>query len=138
MKIAIPKCRQRIAPLFEVANSFVFFDTDSSGAGKTKRLPTWRAEGISIDEKCRKLSADGVQVLLCGALSKAWERYLTELGIEVHSFLLGNIDDILNTFQHEGAEGMHRLAMPGRRRHRRGNGERSCCGDFCIFSTNKE
>ena len=138
MKIAIPKYRQRIAPLFEVANCFVFFDTENQDAEESKQLPGWRAEGIPIDEKCQKLSADGVHVLLCGALSMAWERYLTELGINVYSFLIGNIDDILNTFQHEGPMGMHRLAMPGRRRHKRGNGNCSCCGDFCFFSANKE
>ena len=143
MKIAIPKCRQRIAPLFEVANRFLIVDTDHSPSGRTKSLPVWRADDVPIDEKCQKLSADGVQVLLCGALSKAWERYLTELGIEVHSFLLGDIDDILDTFKREGADGMHRLAMPGRPRYwggsgRRANREHPCCGNFCIFSANKE
>lgn len=133
MRIAIPKCRQRIAPLFEVANRFVFFDTDSTGAGKIRSLPTWSAEGIPIAETCQKLSAEGVQVLLCGALSNAWERYLTDLGIEVHSLLLGNIDDILNTFQHEGLVGMHRLAMPGRGRYWHENRGRTCCDNLCIF-----
>lgn len=142
MKIAIPKCRRRIAPLFEVAERFLIVDLQASPRGGATPLRIWRADDLLIDEKCRELHAQGVQVLLCGALSKAWESYLIELSIEVHSFLLGNIDEILATFQREGAPGMYRLAMPGRLRHRggqgRANGERPGCGNFCIFSADKE
>lgn len=142
MKIAIPKCRRRIAPLFEVAERFLIVDLNRSLIGYTNPLRTWRADDLLIDEKCRALRAEGVQVLLCGALSKTWERYLVELGIEVHSFLLGNVDDTLAIFLREGAAGMYHLAMPGRLRHRgrqgRANGERPGCGNFCIFSADKE
>ena len=142
MKVAIPKSRRRIAPLFEVAERFLIVDLDRSPTGHARPWRIWRTGDLLIDEKCRALRAEGVEVLLCGALSKAWERYLIELGIEVHPFLLGNIDDILATFEQEGAAGMYRQTMPGRLRHRgvqgRANGERHCCGNLCIFSTYKE
>ena len=142
MKVAIPKSRRRIAPLFEVAERFLIVDLDRSPTGHARPWRIWHAGDLLIDEKCRALCAEGVEVLLCGALSKAWERYLVELGIEVHPFLLGNIDEIIPTFEREGVAGMYRQAMPGRLRHRggqgRANGERPCCGNFCNFPTYKE
>jgi predicted Fe-Mo cluster-binding NifX family protein len=48
MKIAIPLCRQRIAPLFESAETFMLVS-----AGKADSAPTIReARRLRIDEKC--------------------------------------------------------------------------------------
>lgn len=142
MKIAIPRCRRRMAPLFETARSFVLFDTDEPKPGRTQRRLLCLPDELAIDDKCRILHDEGVHVLLCGALSKASECHLVEYGIEVHSFLLGDIDEVVKRFRQSDAEGLLRLTMPGRRRYRGGPGHARnsspCNGGACLRSTNKE
>lgn len=122
MKIAIPLCRGRIAPLFEVAESFLLINAlapDNSGAMS-------HAPSSTATEKCSWLAEHGVTILLCGALSGSLEHFLRQLGIEVHAFLAGDVHDLLESFLLEGHSGLARYAMPGRRawfpgqnRHRR-------------------
>lgn len=114
MKIAIPLCRHRIAPLFEAAETFVLLDSDKSDCSPN----TKEFRQTAIGDKCRQLLAEDVAILLCGAISRHWQHQLETLGIEVHAFLAGEIREIAQTFGKEGPAGLSRFAMPGRREHR--------------------
>ena len=90
------------------------------------------ARCLRVDEKCQQLLSEKTRVLLCGALSRQWQAYLQQLGIEVHAFLAGNVEEILRTYLQDGADGLGQYAMPGckgnrggrrRRLGRRNNGE---------------
>ena len=120
MKIAIPLCRQRIAPLFEVAETFVLINPGDSDSEpticETRRLLT--------GDKCRQLHAEGTRILLCGALSRRWQDYLHQQGIEVHAFLAGDTQEVLHAYLQDGARGLERYAMPGRKENRGGRQQR--------------
>ena len=128
MKIAIPLCRQRIAPLFESAETFMLISPGNPDSAPTIR----EARRLRIDEKCHQLVSDGTRVLLCGALSRQWQDYLRQLGIEVHAFLAGDAEEILRTYLQDGACGLGQYAMPGCKGNQRGDrrrrsGRRNSC-----------
>ena len=130
MKIAIPLCRQRIAPLFESAETFLLINPGSLDGESIIR----ETQRLRIDEKCQQLLVDGVQVLLCGALSRQWQDYLRQLGIDVHSFLAGDAQEVLQAYLQNGAGGLEQHAMPGckgnrggQHRRRLGRGWRNAC-----------
>lgn len=110
MKIAIPLCRQRIAPLFEAAETFLLFSRGQPGDAPT----IWRAGNLQFGNKSRQLCDAGVTVLLCGAVSRKCQDLLGQEGIEVHPFLAGDVHEVLDTYLHDGPSGLHRYAMPGR------------------------
>ena len=110
MKISIPICRQRIAPLFESAETFLLFERGQSG----KSPSVCQSRNEWIDSKCRRLIEAGVTVLLCGAISRQWQTILEQRGVEVHSFLAGEVQEILRAYSQEGAAGLQPYAMPGR------------------------
>ena len=120
MKIAIPLCRQRIAPLFESAETFKLVSLDNPDSEPTIRV----TRSLGIDEKCHMLSLEGTQTLLCGALSHRWRSYLRQLGIEVHAFLAGDAEEILHTYLQDGAGGLGQYAMPGCKGNRGGRRRR--------------
>ena len=120
MKIAIPLCRQRIAPLFESAETFKLVSLDNPDSEPTIR----ETRSLGIDEKCHMLSLEGTQTLLCGALSHRWRGYLRQLGIEVHAFLAGDAEEILHTYLQDGAGGLGQYAMPGCKVNRGGRRRR--------------
>lgn len=129
MKIAIPLCRQRVAPLFEAAETFMLFDTGEPGCA----MDTREFRHAPIGDKCQQLLAAGVAILLCGAISRGWQHQLEMLGLEVHAFLVGDVQEIAQTFRQEGAAGLSRFAMPGRLR--RGNGTRRRFRRCSLYGT---
>ena len=125
MKVAIPLCRSRIAPLFDVARTFLLFEAEHA-EGKES---TFYVDPACPRETCRQLHEQGVEVLLCGALSRLWRRHLANLGIEVHHGLAGDVYAIRRAFLRDRLAGIESFAMPGcgagggrggrrRRRHR--------------------
>ena len=112
MKIAIPLYGERIAPLFEVAEAFLLFEPQAAEAAERRIV----IAGAGIREKCRELAEHGVDVLICGALSRRWDERLRTSGIEVHAFIAANAHTALQSFLEAGATGLERYAMPGRRR----------------------
>ena len=116
MKIAIPLCRQRIAPLFESAETFMLISL-----GNPDSEPTiCEVRCLRVDEKCHQLFSKEARVLLCGALSRQWQAYLQRLGIEIHAFLAGNVEEILRTYLQDGVGGLGQYAMPGCKGNHRG------------------
>ena len=109
MKIAAPVCRNRIAPLFDVAETFVLFDARDAGSPPTQTVTIDAAHG----DTARLLLESGVGTVLCGAISRCWQNRLNQFGIEVHGFLAGEIPVVAQIYWQEGPRGLARFAMPG-------------------------
>ena len=109
MRIAIPLSRNRITPLFDVAESFLLINPSQDEDSESILF----ISKICAAEKCLRLHEHGVGILLCGAVSRACSRHLSGLGIEVHAFLSGEAREVLHTFILDGSAGLARFAMPG-------------------------
>lgn len=109
-------------------------------AGSERTPTTTEARHSPIGEKCQQLLSAGIGTLLCGAISRRWQSQLEMLGIEVHAFLAGDVQEIARTFQREGAAGLNRFAMPGRQQGGNGNRRRfrrcSSCAHHQLHEEN--
>lgn len=133
MRIAIPNWQGRISPVFDVASRVLVIDIE--GGTETCRRevtfdieePQWRAN---------KLAAEGVSLLVCGAISKPQEQALLSVGVEVLSQTCGNVERVVLAFI-DGCLGQQSFVMPGcsrsscgsgsgRRRRRRGQQGSRC------------
>ena len=130
MKIAIPLCRDRIAPLVDVAQNFLLFDDD---AGVDSGFLLSLAPGCNAPA----LQRHGVRVLLCGALSRVCQSQLVANGIELRFGLAGDARAIGHAFLLDGDAGLVRFAMPGRRRGQGAGRQGRCRGRhrFCDFNS---
>jgi len=81
-----------------------------------------------MPERVNQLEALGIEVLLCGAISRPLERMIRASGVKVISCLRGSIDEIIKAYL-EGGLSNARFILPGfspasnrerERRHRRG------------------
>ncbi|MCF6175568.1 MAG: hypothetical protein L3J71_07360 [Victivallaceae bacterium] len=118
MIIGLPILDNRIAPVFDVAREILLVTVDD---GKVIQQELLILPGIAR-EKVIKLVDTGVKVLLCGAISNELKRSATQCGIEVVSFLSGDIQCVLKAWL---ADSLNDFAMPGcQRRQGRGNGFR--------------
>ncbi len=126
MKIALPVWENRMAPVFDAADQWILCQAEDK---------SWRVEAVkdfhsSLPErKVQELIDQDLSLLICGAIPYRLERFLTESGCGVISFVTGETDEVLQAWMENRLDDP-RFRMPGcrgdrgrgkGRRHRRGS-----------------
>ncbi|MFP4106158.1 MAG: NifB/NifX family molybdenum-iron cluster-binding protein [Phycisphaerae bacterium] len=123
MKVAIPHWQGRVSPVFDVSGSVLVVELENSVEQSRKELLL-----DTDDPRVRSslLCEHGVDVLICGAISRGLELILRSRGVDVISQTCGEVRNVLDAFAH-GKLNTDAFLMPGccRRRRRRG---RNRCG----------
>ncbi|MBA7631033.1 hypothetical protein ES703_38560 [subsurface metagenome] len=108
-KIAIPEWQGCVSAVFDFANRLLLIDIDGNEEIN-------RAEIALPDEpvlqRVTSLKNLGVDVLICGAISRPLSFMITGLGIEVLPYISGRIDEVLNAYL-TGRLTEQRFSMPG-------------------------
>jgi len=122
MKIAVPRCNDRISPVFDVAGRLLLVDVE--GDREIGRAEV-ALEDQDVGPRARHVGELGVDVLICGAISRPLEMMLQSAGMEVIPHTCGNVEEVLRAYRAgELSEGA--FVMPGccghRRRFRGGRG----------------
>ncbi len=122
MIIALTIWNGRIAPVFDVAGTVKLVEKqkESTTDGQTVNLP----DDNGMISRVNALQALGIDVLVCGAISRAVHRMIVSSGIEVYSFISGDADEVLKALL-EGNLTEKSFLMPGCRLGR-GNGQGGC------------
>jgi predicted Fe-Mo cluster-binding NifX family protein len=116
MRIAVPIWDDKISPVLDTASRLLIVDVEN-------RTETYRFEihlvKHDLSRRCFRICELEVDVLICGAVSRAFLKLLKELGIEVIPEITGKIDDVLDAY-FLGNLFHSRFLMPGCKRHRFG------------------
>lgn len=96
MRIALTVWNGRIAPLFDVASTLVLTDTGEEAADRSRVIAVPEAAGRM--QRVSLLAANGVEVLICGAVSRQVHRLISSTGIEVHPFVSGDVEEVMEAF----------------------------------------
>lgn len=125
MRVAIPISDGRISPVFDAARRLVLVDIeDGRDVGRTEE----RLEEADLSRRARRVAELGVDVLICGAISRPLEAMLLSAGVEVVPQTCGQAEDVLGTFL-SGELTDEAFLMPGCcGRRRRFHGGRSEAG----------
>ncbi len=117
MKAAFSTWDERIAPVFDVAR-YVLLVSDDGSETEAITLP----DG-SPNRKVQALAERGVDVLVCGAISRQVEGIVHAHNIRLIPFVSGQLDQVVEAW-HKGELDEAAYAMPGccgrRQRRRRG------------------
>jgi predicted Fe-Mo cluster-binding NifX family protein len=116
-KISIPEWRGQVSTVFDFAGKLLLIEID--GQKETNRI-----EHIFPDEpllqRAARLNTLGVDVLICGAISRPLLLMISGSGIKVIPEINGSIDEVLNAYL-TGRLTEQRFSMPGcRGRERKG------------------
>jgi len=115
MRIAVPTSNDRVSPVFDVAGRLLLVDVE--GDRETGREEV-ALEDQDIGPRARHVGELGVDVLICGAISRPLEMMLEDAGVEVIPHTCGNAEEVLRAYR---AGGLSEAAfvMPGCCGHRR-------------------
>ncbi|MBI4573715.1 MAG: NifB/NifX family molybdenum-iron cluster-binding protein [candidate division NC10 bacterium] len=125
MRVAIPFWNDRVSPVFDAARRLVVVDVEN-GVEQTRHHETLQEEFPT--RRARQLAQLGVNVLICGAISRPLVALLAGSGITLIPWTAGPVDEVLAAYLAGGLPDA-RWMMPGcggrRQRHR---GSRGPCG----------
>jgi predicted Fe-Mo cluster-binding NifX family protein len=104
MKFAIAHWQNRVSPVFDVSDNLLLVDIVN---GRELHRESGRLRCRDPFERAREVSALGVELLLCGAVSRVLETALIAAGIRVVGFLRGDIDTVVDAFLKGKLENVH-------------------------------
>ena len=109
MKVAIPTCRDRVSPVFDVAQHLLLVEV-TDGA-EVSRQDVWLPEAEPT-RRAHRLAELHVQTLICCAISQPLKAAVADDGVEVLDEVCGNVEEIVVAYRN-GTLGEERFAMPG-------------------------
>ena len=122
MIIAVTTWNGGISPVFEVSQKLELFEVEN---GQVLTQKTLTIPPLSSGEKVDLLVGYGVVVLICGALTRQTEKMIRNHDLELHPFISGKIDAVLNAWHQK--ELIPTFKMPGCRRRRYSDYANHCC-----------
>ena len=114
MKIAIAIFGTRVSPRFDFAPGFMLVEMTNGEIVSRREIP---AEGWDGFERIKELAELAVETVICGAIDQFSLRQLEVRGIKVYSWITGEAEDALSSFQKGQLKSGFMMAQGGR-----------CCG----------
>lgn len=112
MRVAISEWNGVVAPVFDASQRVRIFDEESR-EGESREFSSSLPSAKVYD-----LLEWGVDVLICGAISRPLEAMLEGAGVRVVGFVRGGVEEVWGAWR-RGELGAGGFTMPGCRRRRR-------------------
>ena len=108
MKVAMTVWGNRISPVFDSAQTILLADIEDGKIVDRRRefLPRMVAPGLA-----RMVAENGIDTLICGAISERPSQIIKQSGIKLLSFVGGNAENFLEAYAEGGPLELFR--MPG-------------------------
>jgi len=95
VKIAIPRFGESVAPCFEYSATMAIFTVEG---GNVIAQRDFALQSQQEFDRVRLLRDQGVDTLICGGVRDRFEDMIQALGIQVISWVSGDVDDLLDKF----------------------------------------
>ena len=109
MIVAVPTWNDRVAPVFDVAQSVRLLEFE---AGGLVRQVDGELPGAQASAKVAALVTRGVSLLICGAITRETECLARARGIDVVPFVAGGVGEVVDAWVRGTLAGSE-LRMPG-------------------------
>jgi len=108
-KIGISILGNRIGPVFDVSGSLLVLEIGNKSI-ISRKIKTLDAHDMNLKFNTMKML--GIDLLICGAISRRFQYKAQEYGIDLISFICGNIEDVIDSFLSEKPLNQF-FSMPG-------------------------
>lgn len=109
MKIAITEWQGRISPVFDVATQLLVAEVEN---GSIANQYTVKMHSVDFQARVQEIAMLGLEVLICGAISRPFELTLSNTGIKVIPHRCGEVEQALLAFTNGGFS-QDAFLMPG-------------------------
>lgn len=126
MRVAFSHWKNRIAPVFDVATQIRIIDVES---GQIAREQEESIAAVLPLQKALRMKELGINMLVCGAISRPLHALIAGYGIHVIPFVAGTLEEIIKAWLSGEIENVA-FAMPGCCGHGRRHGWRLGVNDW--------
>jgi len=109
MRIAVPIWEKKVSPVLDTASRFLILDLQEDSDGSRFEI---FLDDQDLSRRCFRIQALGIDILICGAVSRPFLRMLTAFDVKVISGISGYAEDVLDACL-RGELGHSRFLMPG-------------------------
>lgn len=109
MRLALPLWESKISPVLDSATRLLVVDVEDKDELSRSEI---HLDGMDLPMKCRKIRDIGVDVLICGAVTRQLAARLKASGINIVPGISGRLDDVLHACFH-GNLARSEYLMPG-------------------------
>jgi len=109
MKVAVTVWGDTVSTVCDFSSSLLLFDVMGKEVQKRSFIPF---ETGMMPARVNQLEALGVEVLLCGAISRPLERMIRASGVKVIPCLRGSIEEVIAAYLADGLSDA-RFILPG-------------------------
>ncbi len=95
MKVAIPRFHERVAPCFEYSATITIFTIEG---GEVLDQRDFALQSRVALDRVRLLRDQEVDVLICGGVQETFEEVVKARGVEVISWVSGDVEDLLKRY----------------------------------------
>jgi predicted Fe-Mo cluster-binding NifX family protein len=120
MKTAIPVWEGKISPVFDTASKLLIIQVEDSKETSRFEAPL---DEQNLTRRCSRIQGLGVELLICGAISRPFYRMLVAGGVNVIPWVSGPAEDVLDAWMN-GKLFHSRFLMPGCNWQKREKGKR--------------
>ncbi|MDI6742046.1 MAG: hypothetical protein QMD11_04825 [Smithella sp.] len=119
MKIALSIWKDCISTVFDAADQLLILEPGGKNGHKRTII---KLISTDIAGRANEMKEKQIDVLICGAISRPLENLLMALGIQVHSFVRGTLEEVIYAYQNGNLQHAT-FALPGCCRHRGSRGK---------------
>jgi len=112
MKIGIPVWENKISPVLDTASRLLVVETD--GRNECSRFETY-LDVQDIAHRCFRIQGLGIEILICGAVSRRLREKLVALGMQIIPGISGHPEEVLRAYR-QGNIDDTQFRMPGFKR----------------------
>ena len=95
MKIAIPIWDGRVSPVMDTASRLLILKIKNKREVSRSFLPLPKLNRI----RCAQFIANvGIDILICGAISRPYEKAILHQGIKLYAWIMGDVDEIISAY----------------------------------------
>ena len=109
MRLALPLWESKISPVLDSATRLLLVEVEDNGELSRSEI---HLDEMDMPMKCRKIQDLGVDVLICGAVTRQLSDRLKASGINIVPGISGRLDDVLHACFH-GNLARSEYLMPG-------------------------
>lgn len=110
MKIAIPVWNERVSPVFDVAEKILIADVES---GIEQARSEYQLESTNPAARATEIANLGIDVLICGAISRPLEAMIMANGVKVIAQTCGEVEEVLEAYISGRLFTLEQFFMPG-------------------------
>jgi predicted Fe-Mo cluster-binding NifX family protein len=129
MKIAIPYWDGKVSPVLDTSTTLLILDFEGEREVSRHEIPLSK---FDLGRRCDHIKQSGVELLICGAISRPFYELLEGAQVDVIPWISGQVEEVISAYLDQKLN-RKRFLMPGCRWQ---GGRRGPCGK--VHGTNRQ